>query len=121
MFDDKPYVHPNNMLPFIEEFIMWKREKLSVFKRDYPTENGTGNVSGIIFLLVTWHLLALGKLQEMKQNYDVFNLCSGIGHSVYEVVKCTITLWIKNSISPMLKGGRYISKLITDSSKVNRE
>jgi UDP-glucose 4-epimerase len=59
-----------------------------VFGNDYPTPDGTC-VRDYIHIddLAKGHVVALYKLPEMKNNYDVFNLGSGIGYSVYEVVK----------------------------------
>jgi len=67
---------------------MGKRERLNIFGNDYPTADGTCIRDYIhITDLAKGHVVALEKLSEMKHNYDVFNLGSGKGYSVYEVVK----------------------------------
>ena len=96
---------------------------MSVFGKDYPTEDGTC-VRDYIHIsdLANGHLLALGKLQEMKQNYDVFNLGSGIGYSVYEVVKMYDDCLDKKlnwCYAERRKGD--VPKLVADPSKVNKE
>ena len=88
LIGDEPYVYPNNLFPFIQEVIMGKRERLNIFGNDYPTADGTCIRDYIhITDLAKGHVVALEKLSEMKHNYDVFNLGSGKGYSVYEVVK----------------------------------
>lgn len=88
LLGDEPYVYPNNLFPFIQEVITGKRERLNIFGNDYPTADGTC-IRDYIHIndLANGHLVALKKLPEMKKNYDVFNLGSGIGYSVLEVVK----------------------------------
>lgn len=41
LLGDEPYEYPNNLFPFVQEVIIKKREKLSIFGKDYPTEDGT--------------------------------------------------------------------------------
>jgi UDP-glucose 4-epimerase len=88
LIGDEPYVYPNNLFPFIQEVIAGKREKLSIFGNDYPTPDGTC-VRDYIHItdLAQGHVFALNRLEEMKENYDVVNLGSGKGYSVYEIVK----------------------------------
>lgn len=37
LLGDEPYEYPNNLFPFVQEVIIKKREKLSIFGKDYPT------------------------------------------------------------------------------------
>jgi UDP-glucose 4-epimerase len=41
LLGDEPFVHPNNLFPYIQEVIVGKRPQLSVFGNDYPTPDGT--------------------------------------------------------------------------------
>ena len=41
LLGDEPFEYPNNLFPFVQEVIVGKRERLNVFGKDYPTEDGT--------------------------------------------------------------------------------
>lgn len=78
---------PNNLMPFISQVAVGKREKLSVFGDDYPTIDGTGVRDYIhVVDLAVGHVKAIEKL---KQNPGLFvcNLGTGQGYSVLEMVK----------------------------------
>jgi len=65
-----------------------KRPALNIFGNDYPTPDGTC-VRDYIHItdLANGHVMALNKLSQMGQNYDVFNLGTGCGFSVRDIVK----------------------------------
>lgn len=72
--------------------------------------------------LAKGHVVALEKLEEMKVNYDVFNLGSGKGYSVFEVVKGYEEALGKPfnwAYGPRRSGD--VPKLVADPSKANRE
>ncbi|MDG2013013.1 MAG: UDP-glucose 4-epimerase GalE [Pirellulaceae bacterium] len=78
---------PNNLMPFVSQVAVGKREKLSVFGDDYPTPDGTGVRDYIhVVDLAVGHVKAIEKL---KQNPGLFvcNLGTGQGYSVLEMVK----------------------------------
>jgi UDP-glucose 4-epimerase len=78
---------PNNLMPFITQVAVGKREKLSVFGNDYPTPDGTGVRDYIHVLdLATGHLKALKKISD-NPGLNIWNLGTGKGYSVLEVVK----------------------------------
>lgn len=79
---------PNNLMPFITQVAVGKREVLSVFGADYDTPDGTG-VRDFIHVtdLASGHLAALRYLDK-KQGLGYFNLGTGIGYSVLDIVKC---------------------------------
>lgn len=82
---------PNNLVPYVMQTAAGLREKLSIWGNDYPTEDGTA-VRDYIYVvdLAKAHVAALKKLMEDESNVatiDIFNLGTGRGSSVLEVVK----------------------------------
>ncbi|RKS53202.1 UDP-glucose 4-epimerase [Gillisia mitskevichiae] len=85
-----PIGTPQNLVPFITQTAIGKREKLSVFGNDYPTSDGTCVRDYIhVMDLAKAHVVALEKLldETTEKNYDVFNLGTGKGNSVLEVIE----------------------------------
>lgn len=81
---------PQNLVPFITQTAIGKRKELSVFGDDYPTPDGTAIRDYIhVMDLAEAHVHALKRLLEgkEKENYEVFNLGTGKGNSVLEVIK----------------------------------
>ncbi len=81
---------PQNLVPFITQTGMGIREQLSVFGGDYPTEDGTCIRDYIhVVDLAKAHVVALERLMSGKNrdNYEVFNVGTGKGSSVLEVIK----------------------------------
>lgn len=81
---------PNNLVPFITQTAAGIRPKLSVFGQDYDTPDGTAVRDYIhVVDLADAHEVALQRLMKGKQkaNYEFFNLGTGKGFSVLEVVK----------------------------------
>ncbi|AYN66536.1 UDP-glucose 4-epimerase GalE [Euzebyella marina] len=80
---------PQNLVPFITQTGVGIRKELSVFGDDYPTEDGTC-VRDYIYVvdLAKAHVQALKRLLNKKneKNYEVFNLGTGKGSSVLEVI-----------------------------------
>ncbi len=78
---------PNNLMPYISQVAVGKRAKLSVFGGDYPTHDGTGVRDYIhVVDLALGHLKAIDKLAE-NPGLIVYNLGTGTGYSVLDVVK----------------------------------
>ncbi|WP_313113002.1 UDP-glucose 4-epimerase GalE [Aequorivita sediminis] len=80
---------PQNLVPFITQTAAGVREQLSVFGDDYPTEDGSCIRDYIhVVDLAKAHVIALERLlsEKNKSNYEVFNLGTGRGSSVLEVV-----------------------------------
>ncbi|MGB6152517.1 MAG: UDP-glucose 4-epimerase GalE [Pricia sp.] len=81
---------PQNLIPYITQTGVGMRQQLSVFGDDYPTEDGTC-VRDYIYVvdLAKAHVQALKRLLEDKneENYEVFNLGTGTGSSVLEVIE----------------------------------
>ena len=81
---------PQNLVPYITQTAVGIREQLQVFGDDYPTPDGTCIRDYIhVVDLAQAHVKALQTLIDNKldANYDVFNLGTGKGSSVLEVVK----------------------------------
>jgi UDP-glucose 4-epimerase len=81
---------PQNLVPFITQTGAGIREQLSVFGDDYPTEDGTCIRDYIhVVDLAKAHVIALERLFDGKNslNFEVFNVGTGTGSSVLEVVR----------------------------------
>ncbi|NER12749.1 UDP-glucose 4-epimerase GalE [Leptobacterium flavescens] len=81
---------PQNLVPFITQTGIGLREQLQVFGDDYPTEDGTCIRDYIhVVDLAKAHVVALQRLlnKKNKANYEIFNLGTGKGSSVLEVIK----------------------------------
>ena len=81
---------PQNLVPYVTQTAAGKREMLSVWGDDYPTEDGTCIRDYIhVMDLAEIHVIALEKLMEKTYDtkYDVFNVGTGKGNSVLDVVK----------------------------------
>ena len=75
------------MLPYVSQVAVGKLDQLSVFGDDYETEDGTGVRDYIhVVDLAKGHLKALGVL-EKDPGVVVFNLGTGNGYSVLEIIK----------------------------------
>jgi len=78
---------PNNLMPFIQQVAVGKRPHLAVFGDDYPTPDGTGVRDYIhVVDLAKGHLAALRRL-EAKPGCVTYNLGTGKGYSVLDMVK----------------------------------
>ncbi|MCU4677455.1 UDP-glucose 4-epimerase GalE [Catenovulum sp. 2E275] len=85
LIGEDPNGIPNNLMPFITQVAVGRRDKLSIFGNDYNTKDGTGVRDYIhVVDLALGHLKALEKL---KQSTGVFtyNLGTGVGYSVLEM------------------------------------
>ena len=85
-----PIGTPQNLVPFITQTAIGKRKELSVFGNDYPTPDGTCIRDYIhVVDLAQAHVVALERLfgKEKNTNYEVFNLGTGKGNSVLEVIQ----------------------------------
>jgi len=87
LIGEDPNDIPNNLMPFITQVAVGKREKLSVFGSDYDTEDGTGVRDYIhVVDLARGHLKALTKLAS-NPGLVTYNLGTGQGYSVLDMVK----------------------------------
>jgi len=85
---EDPQGIPNNLLPYVAQVAVGKLKQLSVFGDDYPTRDGTGVRDYIhVVDLAKGHVKALQKLLESEACCLTYNLGTGRGYSVLEVVK----------------------------------
>ena len=86
LIGEKPNGIPNNLMPYITQTAAGLREHLSVFGSDYPTHDGTGVRDYIhVVDLAKGHAAALRYAAE-HTGAEVFNLGTGVGYSVLDVV-----------------------------------
>jgi UDP-glucose 4-epimerase len=84
---EDPQGIPNNLMPFIAQVAVGRREKLLVFGDDYPTPDGTPLRDYIhVEDLAAGHLAALTKLGQVDDPVSTWNLGTGHGTSVLEVL-----------------------------------
>ena len=85
LIGEHPHGTPNNLMPFMTQVAVGKREHLNIFGNDYPTPDGTGVRDYIhVVDLAQGHLAALRYLQQRQQSITV-NLGTGQGVSVREL------------------------------------
>ncbi len=78
---------PNNLMPYVSQVAVGRLERLNVFGGDYPTPDGTGVRDYIhVVDLARGHLRALERIEGLP-GVSTFNLGTGRGYSVLEVVK----------------------------------
>ncbi len=86
LIGEDPNGIPNNLMPFVSQTAMGKRERVSVFGNDYPTEDGTGVRDYIhVVDLAAGHLQALQRFSQ-DIDLDIINLGTGIGYSVMQML-----------------------------------
>lgn len=87
MIGENPNGIPNNLMPYITQVAIGKLERLGVFGDDYDTPDGTGVRDYIhVVDLAIGHVKALKKIEE-KAGLCIYNLGTGTGYSVLEIVK----------------------------------
>ncbi len=87
LIGEDPKGIPNNLLPYISQVAVGRREYLSVFGNDYDTTDGTGVRDYIhVVDLAVGHVLALKHMDE-QDGEEIFNLGTGNGYSVLDIVK----------------------------------
>ena len=113
---------PNNLMPYITQVAVGKRPELGVFGNDYDTPDGTGVRDYIhVVDLARGHVAALRAL-ENKCGLAVYNLGTGRGYSVLEVVKAfesATGVKVPYSIKPRRPGD--IATCYSDPSKALAE
>lgn len=90
LIGELPLGIPQNLVPFITQTAIGLREQLSVFGSDYPTPDGTAIRDYIhVVDLAAAHVVALERLMHHDSaiNFETFNIGTGKGSSVMEVIK----------------------------------
>ena len=84
---ENPSGIPNNLMPYITQVAVGKRDHLNVFGNDYDTHDGTGVRDYIhVVDLALGHVKALDKIKE-NCGLKIYNLGTGHGYSVLDIVK----------------------------------
>lgn len=89
LIGELPIGMPNNLVPYITQTAIGKRESLRVFGNDYPTPDGTAIRDYIhVVDLAKAHVVAIERLLEHKgkADFEMFNLGTGLGYSVLQVI-----------------------------------
>jgi UDP-glucose 4-epimerase len=116
---------PMNLVPYITQTVIGLREELRVFGNDFDTPDGTGIRDYInVVDLAKAHLVAIERLinGKFKKSYEVFNVGTGEGMSVMEIVKTfekATGETVKYHIHPRRPGD--ISSIYADTSLANKE
>ncbi len=88
LIGEEPQGIPNNLMPYIVRVAAGILPQLSVFGNDYNTPDGTGVRDYIhVVDLAKGHVLALNKLEKEGQGLYIYNLGTGTGYSVLDMVK----------------------------------
>ena len=123
LIGELPIGVPNNLVPYVTQTAAGIREKLLVFGNDYDTTDGSC-VRDFIHVcdVATAHVKAIEYLSNRKETslFDAFNLGTGIGVSVLELVKKFIEVTgvtINYSIGPRRPGD--VVKVYADPKKIN--
>ena len=122
LIGENPNGIPNNLMPYITQVAVGKREKLTVFGNDYDTHDGTGVRDYIhVVDLAVGHVKALKKIEE-KAGLKIYNLGTGVGYSVLDIVKNfeeATGVKIKYEIGPRRPGD--IATCYSNADKAYRE
>ena len=115
---------PQNLIPFITQTAAGIREELAVFGDDYPTPDGTAIRDYIhVVDLVKAHVKALQRLlkNENEENFEFFNVGTGQGSSVMEIIKTFETV-TQQSLNYRITDRREgdITAAYADTTKANK-
>jgi UDP-glucose 4-epimerase len=125
LIGELPLGTPMNLIPYITQTVAGIREELRVFGNDYDTPDGTGIRDYIdVTDLARAHVKAISRLlnNKNKNPLEIFNLGTGNGLSVLEIVKTfekATGLQVKYKIYPRRPGD--ISRVYADTSLANKE
>ncbi|MCQ2134007.1 MAG: UDP-glucose 4-epimerase GalE [Bacteroidales bacterium] len=122
LIGENPNGIPNNLMPYITQTAIGMRKELGVFGDDYPTHDGTGVRDYIhVVDLACGHVCALKAISE-KKGLAIYNLGTGHGYSVLDVVKAfekVNGLKVPYSIKPRRPGD--IATCYCDPAKAKSE
>ncbi|WP_405376832.1 UDP-glucose 4-epimerase GalE [Pseudobutyrivibrio sp.] len=119
---ENPNGIPNNLMPYITQVAVGKLPELGVFGNDYDTPDGTGVRDYIhVVDLAKGHVKALKKIEE-KAGLKIYNLGTGVGYSVLDIVKnfeAANDIKIPYTIKPRRAGD--IATCYSDATKAKEE
>ena len=88
MIGEDPHGVPNNLMPYVTQVAVGKRECLTIFGNDYPTKDGTCTRDYIhVVDLAKGHVKAIDYILNNSKCCEIFNLGTGIPYSVTEIVE----------------------------------
>ena len=120
---EEPQGRPNNLMPYIVRVASGELEELSIFGNDYNTPDGTGVRDYIhVVDLAKGHIKALEKLEKEKRGIYIYNLGTGKGYSVLDMVHAfekTTGQKIKYKITERRAGD--IATCYADATKAKEE
>lgn len=125
LIGELPLGVPNNLAPFITQTAAGIREELKIFGDDYPTPDGTAIRDYIhVVDLAQAHVIAVNRIleEQMKSDFEFFNLGTGTGYSVLDVVKAfekSTGVPLAYSIAPRRAGD--IVQIWSDTKVANKE
>ncbi len=120
LIGEDPQGIPNNLMPYITQVAVGKLPELRVFGDDYPTRDGTGVRDYIhVMDLARGHVAAL-EYADKNTGAEVFNLGTGVGYSVFEIIKAfeqANDIKIPNRVTPRRPGD--LAEYFADPTKAN--
>ena len=123
LIGENPNGIPNNLMPYITKVAIGELKELSIFGNDYDTKDGTGVRDYIhVVDLAKGHLLALNKLNKEGSGIYIYNLGTGNGYSVLDIVetfKKVNNIDVPYKIAPRREGD--IATCYSDPSKAEEE
>ena len=123
LIGEEPQGIPNNLMPYIVRVASGQLKELSVFGNDYNTPDGTGVRDYIhVVDLARGHLKALKKIEKEGKGLYIYNLGTGNGYSVLDMVKAFEKATGKKvpyKIAPRREGD--IATCYADCTKANKE
>jgi len=125
LIGELPIGVPNNLMPFITQVASGKRDFLRVWGKDYGTPDGTAVRDYIhVVDLAEAHVVALERMlnEKMKQGAEIFNLGTGIGYSVMDVIgSFERSTGVKLDYRFMERRPGDVEKVWADPARANQE
>ena len=123
LIGEEPNGIPANLMPYIAKVASGELECLSVFGNDYPTKDGTGVRDYIhVVDLAKGHIKALEKLEKEQKGLYIYNLGTGTGYSVLDIVNAfqkVNNVKVNYKIAPRRPGD--IAECYSDPTKTKEE
>ena len=113
---------PDNLLPYITQTAIGLRDELSVFGNDYNTPDGTA-IRDYIYVcdLAKAHVVAVKRLLKSKQQYEIFNIGTGKGSTVLEIIEAfERSTGVKLNYKIVARRPGDVEKVWADTSKANK-
>jgi UDP-glucose 4-epimerase len=123
LIGEDPRGIPNNLMPFISQTAIGRRERLNIFGNDYDTPDGTCIRDYIhVVDLAEGHSAAIARLDRMESTIEAINLGTGHGYSVLDMVNAFVKVngvKVPYSIKPRRAGD--IATCYSNPAKAEKE